>query len=117
MTGPLAPILTAERTALNFLGHLSGIATLTAAYVDAAAARRPGPGVGHPQDHARACARSRRRPSAPAAVATTGATCCDWVLLKDNHITGIGITEAVRAVPRTCGRPARSTSSATGSSR
>src|SRR6187455_173845 len=37
VTGRLAPILTAERTALNFLGHLSGIATLTAAYVDAAA--------------------------------------------------------------------------------
>ena len=29
--GPLASILTAERTALNFLGHLSGIATLTRA--------------------------------------------------------------------------------------
>ena len=40
-TGPLASILTAERTALNFLGHLSGIATLTAAYVDAAAAGGP----------------------------------------------------------------------------
>jgi len=33
--GPAAPILTGERTALNFLGMLSGIATLTRAYVDA----------------------------------------------------------------------------------
>ena len=32
-TGRLASILTAERTALNFLGHLSGIATLTSQYV------------------------------------------------------------------------------------
>ena len=32
VTGPLRPILTAERTALNFLGHLSGIATLTAQF-------------------------------------------------------------------------------------
>lgn len=36
--GPFRSILTGERTALNFLGFLSGIATLTAAYVDAAAA-------------------------------------------------------------------------------
>jgi nicotinate-nucleotide pyrophosphorylase (carboxylating) len=29
VTGPTTDLLTAERTALNFLGHLSGIATLT----------------------------------------------------------------------------------------
>ena len=33
--GAAAPILTGERLALNFLGHLSGIATLTARYVRA----------------------------------------------------------------------------------
>ena len=33
ITGPLAGILTAERTALNFLQRLSGIATLTAEFV------------------------------------------------------------------------------------
>jgi nicotinate-nucleotide pyrophosphorylase (carboxylating) len=33
--GPARAVLAAERTALNFLGHLSGIATLTARYVDA----------------------------------------------------------------------------------
>ena len=33
LQGPAAAILTAERTALNFLQHLSGIATLTRAYV------------------------------------------------------------------------------------
>ena len=36
VTGPLASVLTAERTALNFLGHLSGIATLTHRFVEAA---------------------------------------------------------------------------------
>ena len=35
LDGPAAGILTAERTALNFLGRLSGIATLTARYVEA----------------------------------------------------------------------------------
>ncbi len=32
--GRITPILEAERTALNFLGHLSGISTLTRRYVD-----------------------------------------------------------------------------------
>lgn len=35
VTGPVISILTAERTALNFLCHMSGIATLTKKYVDA----------------------------------------------------------------------------------
>lgn len=34
VTGPAASILTAERTALNLLGHLSGIATRTAGFVE-----------------------------------------------------------------------------------
>jgi nicotinate-nucleotide pyrophosphorylase (carboxylating) len=34
-SGPMRSLLTAERTALNFLQHLSGIATLTRRYVDA----------------------------------------------------------------------------------
>jgi nicotinate-nucleotide pyrophosphorylase (carboxylating) len=34
-SGPARGLLAAERTALNFLGHLSGIATLTARYVEA----------------------------------------------------------------------------------
>jgi nicotinate-nucleotide pyrophosphorylase (carboxylating) len=33
ITGPAAPIIIGERTALNFLGMLSGIATITAQYV------------------------------------------------------------------------------------
>ena len=33
ISGPARGILTAERTALNFVGRLSGVATLTAAYV------------------------------------------------------------------------------------
>jgi nicotinate-nucleotide pyrophosphorylase (carboxylating) len=36
-TGPAAGLLAAERTALNFLGHLSGVATLTARFVEAVA--------------------------------------------------------------------------------
>ncbi len=40
LRGPAAAILTGERTALNFLQHLSGIATLTARYVAAVAGTR-----------------------------------------------------------------------------
>src|SRR6478609_6753651 len=36
-SGPAAALLVAERTGLNFLGHLSGIATLTARFVEAVA--------------------------------------------------------------------------------
>jgi nicotinate-nucleotide pyrophosphorylase (carboxylating) len=92
--GPLAPILTAERTALNFLGHLSGIATRTRAFVDAAAAggpariwdtRKTTPGL---------------RSLEKAAVRAGGGAnhrgnLSDWILLKDNHIALFGITEAV----------------------
>jgi nicotinate-nucleotide pyrophosphorylase (carboxylating) len=37
VVGPLRSLLTGERTALNFLQHLSGVATLTRRFVDAAA--------------------------------------------------------------------------------
>jgi nicotinate-nucleotide pyrophosphorylase (carboxylating) len=36
ISGPARALLAAERTALNLLGHLSGVATLTARYVEAA---------------------------------------------------------------------------------
>jgi nicotinate-nucleotide pyrophosphorylase (carboxylating) len=39
LTGAAAPMLTAERTALNFVQRLSGIATLTRQFVDAAGGR------------------------------------------------------------------------------
>ena len=40
VTGPVKGVLTAERTALNFASHLSGVATATAAGVDALAGPR-----------------------------------------------------------------------------
>ena len=93
VTGPLAPMLTAERTALNFLGHLSGIATRTRAFVDAAAplrvwdTRKTTPGL---------------RSLEKAAVRAGGArnhrgNLSDWVMFKDNHLTALGIVEAVRS--------------------
>ena len=91
--GPLSSVLTAERTALNFLGHLSGIATRTRAFVDAAAplrvwdTRKTTPGL---------------RSLEKAAVRAGGGrnhrgNLSDWVMFKDNHLTALGIVEAVRS--------------------
>jgi nicotinate-nucleotide pyrophosphorylase (carboxylating) len=68
--GHAAALLTAERTALNFLQRLCGIATLTRQFVDLADGRSPC------SIHARRrrfCARSRSTPCAPAAASTTAA--------------------------------------------
>ena len=93
VTGPLASVLTAERTALNFLGHLSGIATLTRRFVDAAGpdlrvwdTRKTVPGL---------------RAVQKAAVRAGGGVnhrgnLSDWVMFKDNHLSVLGIEDAVR---------------------
>ena len=67
--GPARAVLAGERTALNLLGHLSGIATLTARYVGLlpAPARRSSTRA----RPLRACVPSRRRRSPPAAGPTT----------------------------------------------
>ena len=96
--GSLASVLTAERTALNFLGHLSGIATHTRRFVDAVDnassgrtrvwdTRKTTPGL---------------RTLEKAAVHAGGGAnhrgnLSDWILLKDNHVGLIGVTGAVHA--------------------
>ena len=117
VTGPLRPILTAERTALNFLGHLSGIATLTAQFV--AAAHESNPSV--------AVLDTRKttpglRLLEKAAVRAGGGTnhrlgLSDALLVKDNHLAGLSITEAVSACPRPVARAMAWRSNATRSSR
>jgi nicotinate-nucleotide pyrophosphorylase (carboxylating) len=92
VSGALPSILTGERTALNFLGHLSGIATQVRAFVDCAGdgirvwdTRKTTPGL---------------RALEKAAVRAGGGrnhrgNLSDWVMLKDNHLVGIGITQGV----------------------
>jgi nicotinate-nucleotide pyrophosphorylase (carboxylating) len=96
VSGRLRPILTAERTALNFLGHLSGIATLTAGFVAAAHARNP---------DVRILDTRKTTPGLrvleKAAVRAGGGTnhragLSDAVLVKDNHLAGTSIADAVR---------------------
>jgi nicotinate-nucleotide pyrophosphorylase (carboxylating) len=95
--GPGRPVLSGERVALNFLQRMSGIATLTRRFVEAARGtravildtRKTAPGL---------------RPLDKWAVRLGGGQnhrmgLYDMVLIKDNHIAAVGsITEAVARV-------------------
>jgi len=92
--GAAAAMLTAERTALNFLQRLSGIATLTRRYVDAAGGgitildtRKTTPTLRALEKYAvRAGGGTNHR-----------AGLDDGILIKDNHIRlGGGVAEVVR---------------------
>lgn len=95
LVGPARQLLTAERTALNLLQHLSGIATLTRTYVDRIA------GTGAVLLDTRKTVPGLRR-LAKYATRMGGATnhrmrLDDAVLIKDNHVAVAGgVAEAVR---------------------
>jgi nicotinate-nucleotide pyrophosphorylase (carboxylating) len=94
--GSARGLLAAERTALNFLGHLSGVATLTARFADAVAStgarildtRKTTPGL---------------RALEKAAVAAGGGQnhrmgLYDAILIKENHIAMAGsVAKAIHA--------------------
>lgn len=97
VSGDMAAILSAERVALNFAGRMSGIATLTAAFVDRTAGtkaritctRKTSPGL---------------RLVEKAAVRHGGGAnhrygLGDAILIKDNHIAAAG---GIRAVLAAC---------------
>jgi nicotinate-nucleotide pyrophosphorylase (carboxylating) len=100
VSGPMASVLTGERTALNFLCHLSGIATVTHRFAEAAASggsariwdtRKTTPGL---------------RTLQKAAVRAGGGVnhrgnLSDWVMFKDNHLAVLGIAEAVASAKAT----------------
>jgi nicotinate-nucleotide pyrophosphorylase (carboxylating) len=92
VVGRLRPVLTGERTALNFLCHLSGVATITRAFVDRAPGieiwdtRKTLPGL---------------RALEKAAVRAGGgvnhrSSLSEMVLVKDNHLDRLGVDDAVR---------------------
>jgi nicotinate-nucleotide pyrophosphorylase (carboxylating) len=97
VTGPLAAVLTAERTVLNFLCHLSGIATLTRRYVDAAAGRAAILDTRKTTPGLRALEKAAVR--AGGGVNHRGSL-SDGILVKDNHLTGTTIAEIVAAARR-----------------
>jgi nicotinate-nucleotide pyrophosphorylase (carboxylating) len=95
VSGPARTLLTAERTALNLLQHLSGIATLTRQYVDAVA------GTGATILDTRKTLPAYRE-LAKYAARMGGATnhrmrLDDMVLIKDNHIAVAGgVAQAIQ---------------------
>jgi nicotinate-nucleotide pyrophosphorylase (carboxylating) len=101
LKGGAVPILRAERLSLNFLGHLSGIATLTRACIDTvrkysettrvACTRKTTPGI---------------RKFEKLAVAAGGGdthrfNLSDSIMIKDNHIKLMGIEAAIEAAGKT----------------
>ncbi len=94
--GPAAGLLAAERTALNFLGHLSGVATLTARFVEAVA------GTGARILDTRKTTPGMRRLEREAVAAGGGVNhrfgLFDAILIKENHVAlAGGLAEAVGA--------------------
>lgn len=87
VTGPARALLGAERVALNFVQRLSGVATATAAYVDAIAdtgaqlldTRKTTPGWRAFEKYAVACGGGRNHRFG----------LFDLVLIKDNHLAAL----------------------------
>ena len=97
ISGPGQGLLAGERTALNFLGRMSGIATLTHKFVQAVAGthavildtRKTVPGLRHVDKYAVRMGGGQNHRSG----------LYDMVLIKDNHIDGAdGIRPAVEGV-------------------
>ncbi|MEM8771562.1 MAG: carboxylating nicotinate-nucleotide diphosphorylase [Pseudomonadota bacterium] len=100
--GPARGVLTAERVALNFLGHLSGIATATATLVDAikganakiVCTRKTTPGLRAFEKYAVRCGGGHNHRFG----------LYDAVMIKDNHIAASGgLEEALAAARRAVG--------------
>ena len=96
ISGPARQVMSAERVALNFLNHLSGIATLTRSYADAVAGtgakicdtRKTTPGLRAFQKYAVRCGGGSNHRYA----------LDDAILIKDNHIAVAGsVTAAYKA--------------------
>jgi nicotinate-nucleotide pyrophosphorylase (carboxylating) len=97
VSGPVAGVLTAERTALNFASHLSGVATATSRWVDALEGtgarvldtRKTLPGWRALQKYAVRCGGGTNHRSSLA----------ERAMVKDNHVVAAGgVVPAYRAV-------------------
>ena len=101
--GPARAILTGERVALNLLGRLSGIATLTRRYVDAVAGtnavildtRKTTPGLRAAEKWAVRCGGGTNHRMG----------LYDAVLIKDNHLLFAADLATAIAAARTAGLP------------
>jgi nicotinate-nucleotide pyrophosphorylase (carboxylating) len=95
-SGSARALLAAERTAINFLGHLSGVATITARYAEAVV------GTGTTILDTRKTTPGLRRLEKAAVAAAGGLNhrmgLYDAILIKENHIAAAGgLAKAVHA--------------------
>lgn len=100
VSGPLAAVLAVERTLLNFLGRLCGVATLTRRFVDAARRENPQvqildtrktlPGWRELDKYAVRCGGGQNHRFG----------LHDAVLLKDNHLAGIPVDQLAERLSR-----------------
>ena len=100
ITGLAGSIMTAERTALNFMMRMCGVATMTRHFVDAIAGtgavildtRKTTPGLRFLEKYAVQCGGGQNHRLA----------LWDMYLVKDNHIRAAkGVTNAINAIQRT----------------
>lgn len=111
LSGLVCQMLAAERTVLNFLQHLSGVATLTHRFVEAVApahakiydTRKTTPGLRELEKYAVRCGGGHNHRSG----------LYDAVLIKDNHLAAIptdrlahAVTEMLGGIPQLPSRPA-----------
>jgi nicotinate-nucleotide pyrophosphorylase (carboxylating) len=96
LSGPAGTLLAAERTVLNILTHLSGVATMTASFVEAVAGtgavvrdtRKTLPGLRAAEKYAVRCGGG----------ANHRMSLSDALLVKDNHVAALrGVKAAVEA--------------------
>lgn len=102
--GPLAAVLAAERTLLNFLGRLSGVATLTRQYVEAAQQVAPTVKI---LDTRKTVPGWRQLDKYAVRVAgghNHRIGLYDAVLIKDNHLAGIPVARLAATLEEQLGR-------------
>ncbi|MGA2804376.1 MAG: carboxylating nicotinate-nucleotide diphosphorylase [Acidimicrobiales bacterium] len=114
--GRLRSLLTAERTALNFLCHLSGVATSTRRYVEAAKDANPFARIWDTRKTTPGLRSLEKAAVRAGGAANHRGSLSEGVLIKDNHLVGLSISDAVckalewwpgRMVEVECERPAQ----------
>jgi nicotinate-nucleotide pyrophosphorylase (carboxylating) len=99
--GPAAGILLVERTALNIIGRMSGIATKTRRMVEMVAAVNPSVRVACTRKTAPGCRLLDKKAVMLGGGDPHRITLSDQILIKDNHLALVPLAEAVRLARRT----------------
>jgi nicotinate-nucleotide pyrophosphorylase (carboxylating) len=94
--GPARAILSAERTSLNIMGRMSGIATATRDAVDAVQAVNPAVRVASTRKTCPGLRALDKKAAVLGGAASHRFSLSDMVMIKDNHLALVSMEEAVR---------------------